>query len=334
MKTTSKFTVLRLPLLVLGLLFGIFANYILFAPPRMTKEDALILSFAEENFLYLTYRTRDNSNHFLRSAKTEVEKEGNPPESLAFLNKMNKIKESTTLMMEKIDEVGSIASKNKYETLAKGDSSTWRNDFSVQSKKIIDLYVALLKYDSLLISIDTVAKNALTKNKIAILTSDAEKNPLDKSTFEEYYFQTTEAVGLYNLARLQAEVAYREYVVMKAMNERMKRINLGDIKFDHVQPFATAESEVVEEGQPYKATVFFASYSKGWSEIPMRMRSSEGTVEVKDGIGKVRFKATADKFDANGLAKKTWKGSITLKTPRGTDTTFNVETEYFVKKKQ
>jgi hypothetical protein len=96
MKNTSKLTALRFPLLVLGLLLGIYANYILLAPPRMTKEDALILSFAEENFLYLTHHTRDNSNHFLRSAKREVEMEGNRPESVSFLNKMNKIKESTT----------------------------------------------------------------------------------------------------------------------------------------------------------------------------------------------------------------------------------------------
>jgi hypothetical protein len=230
-----------------------------------------------------------------------------------------------------MEEVKDIASINKYKAWERGDSSTWRNAFDADSR-ISLLYSYLVAYDSLLASVDTIAQNALIRNKIAALTSDAEQNPLDKSSFEQYYFQTTEAVGLYNLARLQAEVAYREYMVMKAMNEKMKRINLGDIKFDQIQPFATSESEVVEEGQPYKATVFFVAFAKGWLAVPLRMRSSEGTVEVKDGIGKVRFKATADKFDANGLAKKTWKGSIILKTYRG-DTTFSVETEYFVRKK-
>ena len=333
MKNTSKFTVLRLPLLILGLLVGIYANYILLAPPRMNKEDARILSFAEENLSYLTHQTRDYSSNFFKSAKAEVEKEGNRPESVAFLEKMNQLKTATTNLIGTLESMKEVASKNRYEGLREGDSTTWRSAFDTDSYEMVYLYTALKHYDSLLPRLDTVCKNALIKNQLAMFTADTEKKILDKSTFKQYYFHTSEAVGLYNINLLQAEVAYREYVAMQAMEKHLKRINMMDIKFDQVLPFATAESEVVEEGQNYKATVFFASFYKG-NQIPLRMRTSEGTVEVKDGIGKVRFKATADKFDANGLAKKTWKGAITLRTTRGTDTTFQVETEYLVRKKQ
>lgn len=333
MKLTSKLTVLRLPLAVLGVLIGIYANYILLAPPRMTKEDAHILDFAQDNLMYLTSQTRDNSSDFLKSAKAEVEKEGNRLESVAFLEKMGSLKKKTTSILVRINEIKSKIWERRYKAWAKKDSSTWRNGLDIEESEIYSLHNDLARYDSLLANIDTVGKRALKQNQIPLLTADAEKKFLTQDAFNKYYFNVTEALGLYNLTRLEAEVAYREHIVMKSMFDRLRRINMGDIRFDRFQPFATAESEVVEEGQTYKASVFFASYFNG-NGIPLRMSSSEGAVEVKEGIGHVKFKATANKFDEKGLAKKTWKGAITLRTTRGTDTTFSVETEYFVKKKQ
>lgn len=333
MKLTSKLTVLRSPLAVLGVLIGIYANYILLAPPRMTKEDAHILDFAQDNLTHLIHQTRDNSSDFLKTAKAEVEKEGNRPESVAFLEKMYKLKESTTSILGYIEAIQEKVWERKYKAWERKDSSTWRNGFEMEEWGIYSLYKDLVSYDSLLANIDTVGKRVLKQNQIPLLTTDAEKKFLTQDAFNKYYFNVSEVLGLYNLTRLEAEVAYREHIVMKGMLDNMRRINMDNIRFDRFQPFATAESEVVEEGQTYKVAVFFASYFNG-NGIPLRMSSSEGAVEVKEGIGHVKFKATANKFDEKGLAKKTWKGAITLRTTRGTDTTFSVETEYFVKEKQ
>jgi gliding motility-associated protein GldM len=52
---------------------------------------------------------------------------------------------------------------------------------------------------------------------------------------------------------------------------------------------------------------------------------------VKDGKGLIEFTAQAANYDAEGNSKQTWKGSITIQTPKG-DSTYDVTTEYIVAK--
>jgi gliding motility-associated protein GldM len=51
----------------------------------------------------------------------------------------------------------------------------------------------------------------------------------------------------------------------------------------------------------------------------------------KDGRGKLEFTATGGAYDAEGNAKKSWNGKITIKN-KGKDTTFTVKGEYVVAK--
>jgi gliding motility-associated protein GldM len=51
-----------------------------------------------------------------------------------------------------------------------------------------------------------------------------------------------------------------------------------------------------------------------------------------DGSGEIKFRASAGDYDENGLAKKTWTGTITYPKAGGGDTTYTVTEEYFVVK--
>lgn len=325
-KTLSKF---QIPLAIFGLLLGTYANFFLLSPPRLTQNDARILVFAEESLRYLIYASRDNSIGIFKHSKAEVEKEGNREIPMKFLAKMLLLKEATSQAINSLTTLQN--ERYNYQLSPEDSAKVWRKGFSNAESSISSLYRELSRYDSFLVNIDTTAYQALKKENLPLLTCNSAGKMLDEQEFSSYYFDVPQVIGFYNISRLEAAIAYREHLVMTAMGKKMKLFNVVDIAFNKFQPFATAESEVVSEGEMYKAKIFFTAYA----DLPvMEMSSSEGKVEVKDGIGKVRFKATADKFDENGLAKKSWKGKITLKTVRGNDTTFSIETEYIVKKKQ
>lgn len=50
------------------------------------------------------------------------------------------------------------------------------------------------------------------------------------------------------------------------------------------------------------------------------------------GIGRLSFTASGGNYAADGYAKKTWKGRITVQQPNGKDTTYTVSEEYLVAK--
>lgn len=80
-KSLSK---LHIPLAIFGLLLGIYGNFFLLSPPRLTQNDATILIFAEESLRYLASDARENSIGIFKNSKAEVEKEGNREVSLKF----------------------------------------------------------------------------------------------------------------------------------------------------------------------------------------------------------------------------------------------------------
>jgi gliding motility-associated protein GldM len=88
---------------------------------------------------------------------------------------------------------------------------------------------------------------------------------------------------------------------------------------------ASAESNVVAAGTKYKAKMFISATST--SLVP-KMSSSAGGVRVDgEGVGTIEFTASGGTVEG---AKKTWQGTITIKTASGQDTSLTVKQDYTV----
>jgi gliding motility-associated protein GldM len=68
-------------------------------------------------------------------------------------------------------------------------------------------------------------------------------------------------------------------------------------------------------------------------DVTPTMKFRGNTVKVENGVGIIKFKASATNYDAEGNAKQNWEGSISVAKPTGDgDTTFKVKGEYIVAK--
>ena len=88
-------------------------------------------------------------------------------------------------------------------------------------------------------------------------------------------------------------------------------------------------SSTVAAGTDYEAKMFLSAKL----DVTPTMKFRGNTVKVENGVGMIKFKASASSYDAEGNAKQNWEGAITVQKPSGDgDTTFKVKGEYIVAK--
>lgn len=101
------------------------------------------------------------------------------------------------------------------------------------------------------------------------------------------------------LSKYQNDVKNSESMVLEHL---MAQVHLEDYKFDALVPIAVPKTSYALEGQEIEATVMLAAYNK--SANPS-ISSSAGAVQVKDGVGNMKFKAS-------GAGLKTVNGVISI----------------------
>ncbi|MBX9852681.1 MAG: hypothetical protein K2X86_13125 [Cytophagaceae bacterium] len=112
----------------------------------------------------------------------------------------------------------------------------------------------------------------------------------------------------------------------------LKKIKSSVLFFDRVYTVVRPESNVVEQGKYYSAEVFLIAAPADPDFIKKITFEGKSIPVYSNGSGQVSFVAKAEKFDKDGLAKKKWNGSVSIRM-KGRDTTFNITEEYFVRKK-
>mgnify|MGYP002777267780 CR=1 FL=1 len=136
--------------------------------------------------------------------------------------------------------------------------------------------------------------------------------------------QTPMCAAMAVMSTIEAEVLKYE---TDALNLLATKLGASEIKFDQVFAMYRADSRVVAAGTKYQAEVFLAASSSALK--PTIKVDGRPLVVDKEGRGKLEFTATGGAYDKDGLAKKSWNGSITFKN-KGKDTTFIVKGEYVV----
>ncbi|SFC51926.1 gliding motility-associated protein GldM [Flexibacter flexilis DSM 6793] len=165
---------------------------------------------------------------------------------------------------------------------------------------------------------------ALDGKEDPITKKDRDQNIKDFASLN--FEQTPMIAALAVLTDKQNRVAAMEAEVLKAI---ASELGADEVRFDKINAMFRASSKVVAAGTNYEAEMFIAAQA---TAIKPTMTYNGKPIEVKDGVGTIKFKAAASSYDAEGNSKQNWKGTITLPLPGRGDTTFKLDAEYIVAK--
>ncbi|MBC3540572.1 gliding motility protein GldM [Rufibacter sediminis] len=148
-----------------------------------------------------------------------------------------------------------------------------------------------------------------------------------KKNFAQLNFEETPMVAaLATLAQKESEVLKYE---AETLSQLAQKVGADIIKFENIFAMASAESKTVAAGTKYKAEMFLAASSDA---VTPTMSVDGRSIPVQGGKGRIEFTATAGNYDAEGNAKKQWRGQVRFRQASGRDTTFTVTQDYVVAK--
>jgi gliding motility-associated protein GldM len=104
-----------------------------------------------------------------------------------------------------------------------------------------------------------------------------------------------------------------------------RKVGAEDLKFDQIDLVALPNSRVVAAGAKYEADLFIAASSSAAENPGMTFNGKE--IKVVNGKGKIEFTAQGGGYDKDGIAKKSYIATVTLK-----DSVYKDTIEYFVAK--
>lgn len=143
-------------------------------------------------------------------------------------------------------------------------------------------------------------------------------------SFTDLYFrEATVAEASAALAQQEARVLRLESDVLANLSRRLSNTIIG---FDQINAFASAESNVVAEGETYRAELFLVASS---STLRAQMTANGQPVPIgRDGKGQVRFTAP---LLPPGRSRQSaiWEGTVAIRT-NGRDSTFRIRVPYTI----
>ena len=262
---------------------------------------------------------------------TAVSESGGRDADVAVLNTAKEVRTRTSEILAEMDALKKEIVANTGGTDEAGnpigiDNESNVANLMVNQKKGAELKQKLNDYAAFLSKStgDPYSPLALDANEHPAFKDDPNQN---KKAFSELYFaQTPMSASLATISQMQTEVINYE---TQALDALARKVGAADLKFDNIIAMVRPESNIVAAGTKYKADMFIAASS---SAVTPTMKLNGNSIPVENGLGKVELLASADSYDKDGLAKKTYTAEITIDMPGGGDTTYTNTIEYFVAK--
>ncbi len=167
-----------------------------------------------------------------------------------------------------------------------------------------------------------LAKIAKAPKDIPLFAADKDHVRKDFLTFT---FENTPVIAA--LASVtQAETEVLDYEA-RVLDKLAKDAGANRISFDQFIPMVRAKSSTVAAGAKYEADMFLTGSSTSISSEFFKDGAKLPIVQDASGVamGRVEFTAQGGGYDANGIAKKSFKADITVKGQ-----TFSQNIEYYV----
>lgn len=298
--------------------------------------------FIDEALRRSVQQSRDGNDKVLTAIKAKVAEQGSVGEDVAIMKRAEAARATTSAVLDEVHKIrqglidwtggtdpktGEYMGAKDYDkvmTFMIGAGEVRDGKAFTMKSKLNEYVEQMKKLDTALLRDKSIGPIALDAKDIPMYAKSDDHKLKD---FADLNFGHTPLVAaLAVISQYETEVAKVE---TKAMEHFQSQLGKVIIKFDQIFASYTAESNMVAAGTKYKATMFLTASS---SSITPRMSSTAGGVKVEGSKGTLEFTASAGAYGADGTSEKSWKGSISVKTTRGTDTTFEVEAKYKVVK--
>jgi gliding motility-associated protein GldM len=277
----------------------------------------------------------DANQKRIDAIQAAVKTNGNLPNDVQALQQAQQVKAKSAEMIayldgikkEMIEKSGGI--KQETGGYTNPSAETVMEELMIGATKNGKAYEVREKLNAFTSYLGSITKQempslALDAKDIANLKNDpAQKN---KDFAELNFAQTPMVASLAVISQKQNEVARYETAVLENL---AAKVGATQMRFDKIVAMVRPEAKVLAAGTKYKAEMFIAASSSG---VTPTMTYNGSSIPVNGGMGKIEFTAQGGAYDKEGKLKKTWKGSITVRTPSGKDTTFTHTEEYTVVK--
>ncbi len=155
---------------------------------------------------------------------------------------------------------------------------------------------------------------------------NADPNQAGKKFSQLAFEESPTPACLATMSEFQSRVLSYE---TRALDFLSGKVGAGDISFDRIEAKVLPVAKYVAAGTPYEGDMFIAASSSGMTAT---MFYDGNEIPVENGIGKVKFTASAGSYDENNQVRKTFEAAIQVPVPGGGDTTYRSTIEYFVTK--
>lgn len=295
----------------------------------------LKFKFLDDSLSTINDKVEKANEGAVKGIQAQVEKNRNLPKDVAVLKQGEEVREKTKQVIAYLQGVRDkllVATdngkagkgKNEYKNMSMEDKvaiamlGPSKNGLGYEMKNKLNEYSSFIKAH--VPAAEPLARDAKEDPGVT--------EPSQKSkNFAELNFENTPLVAaLAVLSQKEAEVLKYE---SDALTELSRKVGAETIIFDKISAFASAESNTVAAGTKYKAELFLTASASGMRPV-MTLNGSPLQVGP-DGKGKIEFTATPGGFNADGVAKKSWSGTVRIRN-NGRDTTFKVTVPYMVTK--
>ena len=291
----------------------------------------LKFKFIDDSLMNVNQKTSKAADGAITGIQEAVKKNENQKKDLAVLEQSRDIRKKTKEMMAYLGTVrdrlikASGNTANEFKNMSAEDKVA---ETMLGGKKngiaYTELKPKLNEYsDYIRKFVPDATPLALDAKQDPRVTEKEQKN----KNFAELNFENTPVVAaLATISQKETEILKYEADALSAL---ARQVGAETIVFDKIDAFASAESKTVAAGTKYKAELFMTASA---SSLSPKMTANGSPIPVgPDGRGKVEFIARPGNFGADGNAKASWTGTITIKKG-GRDTTFKKTIDYIVSK--
>ncbi|MEM9829858.1 MAG: gliding motility protein GldM [Bacteroidota bacterium] len=275
-----------------------------------------------------SYKIKNNGT--VERIQKAVADAGDREEDVAVLKKAQDVRARTNGIVNKLDEY-----RATFIDITGGPEEGGGYKGGKDEDKVADLMIRQKQGDELQKLLNSYAQFIAkeTETQYDPLALNGNENPVfkdnpdqNKKSFAELNFQNTPMVaGLATLNDLKTKVLARE---TSALDDLARKVGAADLKFDDIKVMVRPKSNVVAAGTTYEADLFIAASSTGM--IPKMMVNGK-PVTVEGGMGKIKFPASASKYDKDNRAEQKFKATIQL-DQGGKSETYEETFSYFVTK--
>jgi gliding motility-associated protein GldM len=276
---------------------------------------------------------REQNVGTIRRIQQAVEESGSRPDDVKILDAARTIRDRTKAMIDELEEykkifveitggvdaTGDLKGKTDYDKVGNYMMVDGGKGNGAILQKSLNEYAAFLssKIDEEGVVFPPLARDAKDD---PIYKDRPNQAKMDWSSLQ--FMGAPTPAGLATITQIQNEVMAYE---ARALDALARKVGAADLKFDLISLVALPESKVVAAGAKYRADLFISAASSAAENPEMTFEGKP--IPVEGGKGKIEFIASGGSYDKDGLVRKTYKATVTLK-----DSVYAQDIEYFVAK--